>query len=129
MNINFRINFLKVLSGFTLVGIFINILSLLLVFIFLNLLNTPLIITYIGIYLGTLILSFILNSVLVFKSGLSLTNGVKYLIVYLSGMLFGALLLWYFKKTLEFENYILGYLVLPFTTAWNFSFSYLILKR
>jgi hypothetical protein len=43
-------------------------------------------------------------------------------------MLMGTLLLWIFKNTIPLENYILGYLVLPFTMAWNFAFSYKILK-
>jgi putative flippase GtrA len=128
MHFNFKLNFVKLLGGFSLVGLVTTLLSLLLIYIFLKLLQTPLIVTYIGIYLVTILLSFILNSVFVFKSGLSLNNGYKYLAVYISGMLLGSILLWLFKKILPFENYILGYIVLPFTMIWNFALSYKLLK-
>jgi putative flippase GtrA len=128
MHFNLKSDFVRLIGGFSLVGLVTTLLSLALIFIFLKLLQTPLILTYIGIYVATIVLSFILNSVLVFKSGLSFENGIRYLFVYLSGMLLGTLLLWVFKKTIPLENYLLGYLVLPFTMAWNFAFSYKILK-
>lgn len=128
MNIKYSVNFIKLLGYFSLVGVVSTLLSILLIYIFLKLLQTPLIVTYIGIYLGTILLSFILNSVFVFKSDLTFNKGMKYLIVYISGMLLGTILLWMFKRMLPFDNYILGYLVLPFTTAWNFTFSFKLLN-
>lgn len=76
----------------------------------------------------TILLSFLLNSVFVFKSGLSFSNSIKYMIIYISGMLLGVLLLWILKKITPFENYILGYLAIPFTMVWNFSLSYKLFK-
>jgi putative flippase GtrA len=128
MHSNLLNRLIKLFVGFSFVGLFTTLLSLALMFFFLKVLHTPLIITYIGIYFATILMSFLLNSRLVFKSNLSFANGIKYFIVYISGMLMGTLLLWLFKKILPFENYILGFLVLPFTMIWNFVFSYVILK-
>lgn len=128
MNTNSKPNLVKLLGGFSFVGILTTIISLALIFIFLKIFQTPLIITYAGIYIATIFISFAMNSIMVFKSSLTLGKGIKYLLVYLSGMLLGVIVLWGFKKTLPFENYILGYLVIPFTMAWNFILSYRILK-
>jgi dTDP-4-amino-4,6-dideoxygalactose transaminase/putative flippase GtrA len=127
-SINLNANFIKLLGGFSLIGLFTTLLSLGLIYVFLKQLQTPLIVTYIGIYMVTIIISFILNSVFVFKSSLSLNKGLKYLVIYLGGMLLGTVLLLIFKKILKFDNYILGYIVLPFTMAWNFALSYKLLK-
>jgi len=128
MLINLKKDLIKIFGGFSLIGIVTTLISLALIFIFLKLLQTPLIATYIGIYMVTILLSYFLNSILVFKSNLTFVNGIKYLAVYLSGMLVGTLILWVFKRTIPLENYILGYLVLPFTMAWNFAFTYNLLK-
>ncbi len=128
MRTNLNKKFIKLLGGFSVVGITTTLLSLALIYILLKLMHTPLIVTYIGIYVSTILISFILNSVFVFESGLSFDNVFKYFLVYLSGMLLGTLLLWLFKKVIPVENYILGYTVLPFTMLWNFVFSFKLLK-
>jgi putative flippase GtrA len=128
MNFDFKVDILKLLGGFSLVGIVTTVISLALIFVFLKLFHTPLIITYIGIYIATICLSFALNSLFVFRSEITIGKGIKYLAIYLSGMLLGTLLLWGLKKSLPFENYILGYMVIPFTMIWNFVFSYKVLK-
>lgn len=128
MHTKINSHLLKLIGGFSVVGLLSTLVSLALLFVCLKQLKTPLIITYIGIYVSTTILSFVLNSIFVFRSGFSFNNGFKYLFVYLSGMLLATFLLWLFKKTILFENYILGYLVLPFTMLWNFALSYKILK-
>jgi putative flippase GtrA len=128
MIFNLNKHIFKLLGGFSVIGLITTLISLLMIFVFLKILKTPLIVTYVSIYTASILLSFILNSVFVFKSILSIKNGVKYFLIYFSGMLLGTLLLWVFKKIIPLENYILGYLVLPFTMVWNFSFSFLLLK-
>lgn len=128
MRISVNNNIIKLFGSFSFVGLVTTLVSVALIFIFLKLLHTPLFVTYIGIYLATIVFSFLLNSIFVFKSDLSFGNGLKYFIVYLSGMLIGTLALWIDNKILPFENYFLGYLVLPFTTIWNFILSNKILK-
>jgi putative flippase GtrA len=127
MRINL-INFIRLLSGFSAVGMISSLLSLLLIYIFLKLFRTPLFATYISIYIVTILLSYIINSIFVFKSSLSMKKGIKYSMIYLTGMLLGTFLLWIFKKITLFENYILGYLTLPFTMVWNFALSYKLFK-
>jgi putative flippase GtrA len=128
MIFNLNKHIFKLLGGFSVIGLITTLISLLMIFVFLKILKTPLIVTYVSIYTASILLSFILNSVFVFKSILSIKNGVKYFLIYFSRMLLGTLLLWVFKKIIPLENYILGYLVLPFTMVWNFSFSFLLLK-
>ncbi len=128
MLLKFNKHIFKLLGGFSVIGLITTLLSLLMIFVFLKIVQTPLIITYVCIYTASILLSFILNSVFVFKSNLSVKNGLKYFLIYFSGMLLGTLLLWVFKKIIPLENYILGYLVLPFTMVWNFSFSFILLK-
>jgi putative flippase GtrA len=128
MLLKFNKHIFKLLGGFSVIGLITTLLSLLMIFVFLKIVQTPLIITYVCIYTASILLSFILNSVFVFKSNISVKNGLKYFLIYFSGMLLGTLLLWVFKKIIPLENYILGYLVLPFTMVWNFSFSFILLK-
>lgn len=125
-----RTNFIifKLLGGFSIVGVITTLISLVAIYVFLKVFQTPLIETYIIIYVVSIILSFLLNSLFVFKSSLSFNNGIKYSMVYFSGMMLGTMLLWVFEQILPYENYIIGYLVLPFTMVWNFILSYKILK-
>ena len=129
MHINIKDDIVKLFCGFSAVGLVTTLLSLALINIFLKLMHMPLITAYIGIYLITLALSFVMNSIFVFKSSLSYKNGIKYLAIYLSGLFLGTLLLWILKETIPLENYILAYLVLPFTMTWNFALSYILLKQ
>jgi putative flippase GtrA len=128
MHINRNMNFIKLLSGFSIVGLVSTVISLALIYVFLKIMQTPLLATYVIIYISTIFLSFLLNSVLVFKTGLSIDNVIRYFIVYLSGMLLGIILLWLFKKIIPVENYIIGYAVIPFTMIWNFVLSFKLLK-
>lgn len=120
--------FRKVL-GFSSVGVFTTLLSLSLTYVFLELIKTPLIPTYVCIYFSTILISYFMNSRLVFKSGKSFKKLVLYYGVYLSGMLLGVLVLKIYEGCLPFKNYILSYLVIPFTMTWNFILSALVLKN
>jgi putative flippase GtrA len=115
-------------AGFSLVGIITTVLSMVLLFVSLKILQTPLIATYISIYILTIFLSFYLNSKIVFKTNISLRNGYLYFIIYASGLALGALLLLVFKKLLPYENWILSYMIIPFTLTSNFILSYKVLK-
>lgn len=115
--------------GFSTVGVFITLLSLSLTFIFLELIKTPLILTYACIYFVTILVSYFLNSRLVFKSGKSFRKLMLYFGVYISGMLLGVLVLKFYEQNLNFKNYVLSYLVIPFTMSWNFILSSLVLKK
>lgn len=117
-----------IFAGFSGVGVITTLISLAAIYVFLGLFQTPLILTYAIIYFVTILLSYFLNALLVFKSPLAMKKGIKYFLIYLSGMLIGIIVLWLLKKTLSYDAYILAYLVLPITMMWNFVLSFYLFK-
>lgn len=128
MNFLFSRKIATIFAGFSGVGVVTTLISLGAIYVFLEILQTPLILTYAIIYLTTIFLSYFLNSLLVFKSPLAMKKGIKYFLIYLSGMIVGIVVLELLKKTLPYDSYILAYLVLPVTMAWNFLFSFKLFK-
>jgi putative flippase GtrA len=128
MNFLFSRKIATVFAGFSGVGVVTTLISLGAIYVFLEILQTPLILTYAIIYFLTILLSYFLNSLLVFKSPLAMKKGIKYFLIYLSGMLIGIVVLWLLKKTLSYDAYILAYLVLPVTMMWNFVLSFYLFK-
>jgi len=114
---------LGVFAKFFKVGVFITLLSMSLTFIFLKIIGTPLIITYVILYTSMIFLSFLLNSKYTFKSSRSFKRLLLYYASYGISMLLGVGLLALFKATLPFENWILAYMVIPFTMTSNFTLS------
>ena len=117
-----------VFAGFSMVGVITTLISLGAIYLFLEILQTPLILTYSIIYFLTILLSYFLNSVLVFKTPLGMEKGFKYFLIYLSGMVIGILVLWLLDQILDYDSYILAYLVLPVTMMWNFLMSYFLFQ-
>lgn len=128
MNILLNRKIATIFAGFSGVGVITTLISLGAIYLFLEILQTPLILTYSLIYFLTIILSYFLNSLFVFKSPLAMKKGIKYFLIYLSGMLIGIVVLWLLKKTLSYDAYILAYLVLPVTMMWNFVCSFYLFK-
>jgi putative flippase GtrA len=128
MNILFSPKIVTVFAGFSGVGLITTLISLGAIYTFLEILQTPLILTYSIIYFLTILLSYFLNSLLVFKYPLAMKKGIKYFLIYLSGMVIGIVVLWLLKKNLSYDPYILAYLVLPITMMWNFVLSYYLFK-
>jgi putative flippase GtrA len=119
---------IKYLLGFSFVGAFCTLLTVILNYLFLKVLETPLYVTYFAVYILTILVSYYLNSRMVFKAGKSTLNLILYYAVYGSGMIFGFFVLKFYEKNLEFENHILTYLVIPVTTLWNFGMSSFLFK-
>lgn len=128
MNFLFSRKIATIFAGFSGVGVITTLISLGAIYVFLEILQSPLILTYSIIYFLTILLSYFLNSLFVFKSPLAMKKGIKYFLIYLSGMLIGIVVLWLLKKTLSYDSYILAYLVLPVTMMWNFILSYYLFK-
>jgi len=120
---------LKYFAGFVGVGGLVTLISLFSIYIFIELFQFPLFISYVAIYSGTILISYFLNSFFVFKSSLNVKKGIKYIGIYLSGMILGVAILWIFEKILPFDNYILAYAVIPVTMFWNFVLSYFLFKN
>ena len=122
-------NFLIRFSKFAKVGVFITLLSLALSFFFLKIIGTPLISTYVILYLCMILLSFLLNAKYTFQSSYNIKNLFLYYGSYGISMLLGILLLSIFRNILPFENWVLAYLVIPFTMTSNFLLSSYIFKN
>lgn len=114
---------------FAKVGAFVTVLSLALNYFFLKIIGTPLIPTYVILYLTMISFSFLLNSKYTFRAERSFKRLFLYYGSYGSSMLLGVGLLALFRALLPFENWILAYMVVPFTMTSNFILSSLIFKK
>ena len=113
--------FFKKISVFLGVGAIVTTLSLGTNFVLLKYYETPLFLTYTCVYAFSIMLSFILNSSFTFKTVIKVVNMIRYYAIYVSGLLLGIVLMKFFTTILDFENWIYPFLVLPFTTIWNFT--------
>lgn len=127
-----KFDFKKILYRFlkfAKVGVFVTILSLGLSYFFLKIIGTPLILTYICLNIVMISLSFFLNSKYTFKAKRSYKKLLMYYASYGTSMLLGVGLLSIFRVIFPFENWILAYMVVPFTMTSNFLLSSLIFKN
>ncbi|WP_394804427.1 GtrA family protein [Portibacter lacus] len=102
-------------------GAVVTSLSLSTNFVLLKYFETPLFLTYICVYAFSIMLSFLLNSTFTFKTVIKVKNMITYYSIYITGLILGVLIMKLFTHFLSFENYIYPFLVLPFTTIWNFT--------
>ena len=121
MTLNAKYIFFKKISTFLGVGGIVTTLSLGSNFILLKYFHTPLFLTYICVYAFSIMLSFILNSTFTFKTVIKVKNMIKYYVIYVTGLLLGVLIMTLFTTLFNFENWVYPFLVLPFTTVWNFT--------
>ena len=122
-------NAVKRFSKFAGVGVIVTLTTMGLNYIFLEIIGTSLVPTYVLIYLAMIYLSFLLNSFFTFKAKRSLKKLFLYYGSYGISLLLGVFLLSFFKKTFPFENWILAYMVIPFTMTSNFLLSSLIFRK
>ncbi|MDD2228677.1 MAG: GtrA family protein [Candidatus Cloacimonetes bacterium] len=114
---------IKAFMRFIGVGGFVTLLSMLLLYVCLQVFHTPLQLTYILTYLVTVFLSYTLNRLFTFQSSYSHGTMLRYFMVYISGMLLGMLLLYIFRKVFTFPNWVISYMVIPFTLLNNYFWS------
>ncbi len=105
------------------VGVVVNLLSMLILYVCLELYHTPLQLTYMLTYITTILLSYTLNRIFTFSSSHSSKQMLQYFAVYLSGMLLGMGMLYVFRVLLPFPNWLLSYMVIPFTLIYNYHWS------
>lgn len=108
---------------FSMVGVFSTLLSLTMSVSLLKYFNTPLVPTYLFVYLSTLLLSYYLNSILTFKSSISLKKGSQYFMVYIFSMLIGTILYVLIPKWIILPNWYYPFLILPCTASLNYFLS------
>lgn len=107
-------------AGFSVVGIIVTLLSCLLIYVFVGIFQLNVYTSYLVIYFATILLSYYLNGRFVFNVGLSSSDFVRYLFVYVSGMMIGVLCIWVYTKVIPLPHWILAYLAIPVTVMWNF---------
>lgn len=113
-------------SRFLIVGGSVTVLSLLLSYVFLKVLEAPLIITYVLIYVATIFISYQLNARFTFQAGRTLRSLFLFYGSYIFTLGFGTALLALLRKVLDFENWVLVFMVVPVTTVMNYLLSVLI---
>lgn len=116
------------LYRFVIVGGFVTVLSLALAYVFLKWLNTPLIPTYVLLYASTILLSYFLNSSYTFKAGKDLRSLLLFYGSYILTLVCGTLALGLLRRYLKYENWVLAFMVVPFTMVVNFILSSFIFK-
>lgn len=113
---------------FSLIGLILNVGSILAGMFLLGVLKTPLYITYISLYIIVIGFSYILNAKYTFKANLNRKTAIFYYINYGVSFILSLIILKIFRDTLDWENYIIGILPMPFAVLWNFTVSYFVFK-
>ncbi len=112
--------FVQKFAKFSAIGSIVTPLSMGTSFVLLKFYETPLYLTYVSVYSISILLSFYLNSRFTFKSEMKMKNLLRYYSIYLTGMIWGVILISIFKYFTNFENWVYPFLALPFTMSWNF---------
>ena len=120
---------LKKIAGFSIVGVISTLCSMLLMYIFHDIFKWHYQVSYVASYIIPLFLSFVLNSIFVFKSHKSTRNLVVYFSIYLSSMVTGMILLGILRASIPLSETILSYMILPVTMCQNFTLSHFLLKK
>lgn len=110
-------------AGFSVVGVVVTLVSMLLIFIFNEVLCWNSIVSYLISYALSILLSYFLNTAYVWKKEISIMAILRYFCIYLASMVLGAVLLWGLEYIFPSMNKtILSYCVIPFTMLWNYLF-------
>jgi len=82
-------------------------------YILLNIFLLPLYPVHICVYTGGGIISYVLNSKFTFDEKLSTRTAVRYLVMYLMGLIFGLVLLYVLNLILPYSDFVLVLIVIP----------------
>lgn len=120
-----RINLIKKILGFSIVGINVTLLSIVFLFLFLSLLKMNLYIGYILSYFLSISISYLLNSFFVFKTQKkTLKQVLAYFIIYIVSMFIGLIFLYILKSLIpNGDKFLLSLMIIPITFLWNFFFA------
>jgi putative flippase GtrA len=117
------------LIGFSIVGVVVTIFSMVLLYVFNDVIKMNAYVAYMLAYALSIALSYYLNARKVYKTKSSGRKIVLYFIVYVSSMALGVGLLHMFLLVFpDWNRTLLSYMVIPFTTLYNFIFVSWILK-
>ena len=116
------------LFKFSLIGLSLNTGSIIVGMFLLGVLKTPLYPTYISLYIIVVGISYILNAKFTFNAVPNRNAVSLYYMNYFFSFLLSILLLNFFRENLDWENYIIGVLPMPFVVIWNFTLTHFIFK-
>lgn len=123
---NAKLNaFITQFSKFGSVSVLTTIFGISANYILLEILHLPLYPVYISVFLVGVLISYLLNARFTFKEKTNIKDGAKYYISYLIGLVVGLILLYIFDQTLEYSDFILTILVIPF----RFIITFVLIKK
>lgn len=106
--------YFKQLSKFGSVGVLTTTFGIICNYILLEMMSLPLYPVYVAVFLIGVFLSYLLNSHYTFKQTTNLKDGARYYASYIIGMLVGLALLYIFDHTLQYSDFLLTLIVIPF---------------
>lgn len=115
--------FIRRILGFSVVGFITSFFSMFLTFLGNEIFYLNVFLTYILSYLVSILFSYFLNTCVVFKKKIKFKGLLMYYGVYISSMILGLGILKIYDYCLPTWNKtLISYMVIPFTTLFNFFF-------
>jgi putative flippase GtrA len=111
------------------VGVVMLIFSTTMFYLCFEVLDLPLYATYIGLYLIAIYISYVLNAKYTFQAERSKSDLVKYYIVYLLGMSFGLLILYFLSQSTSFSKFHMTLIQIVPRTIFTFILTKLIIYK
>lgn len=117
--------FIAQISKFGSVGVLTTAFGIFSNYVLLERWHLPLYPVYISVFLVGVFISYLLNARFTFKEKTNIKDGTKYYVSYLIGLGVGLILLYIFDQTLQYSDFILTILVIPF----RFIITFVLVKK
>lgn len=117
-------------GGFSAIGVGNTLLSFLLIWFMNEVMLVNYMVSYVVSYVATVCLAYVANALLVYRLRLSVADGLRFFLCYLSGMAVGSVLLYLIKWLWpEGRATWISFGVVCITLVWNFCFVNFILSK
>jgi len=116
--------FFKRFFSFSIIGLSLTVSTIIISTLCLAILKTELYLTYFLMYTSSIVTSYLLNAKYTYKARKGFSSFLMFVMNYGVSFLLGLLLLKLFRTTLDYPNFIIGLLPIPFQFIWNFIFSH-----
>ena len=110
-------------AGFSIVGIAMTLVSILLIYVFTELLQFSAQVSYSLAYIISIGLSYFLNGKYVFKASMGIYPYFIYYGIYVTGMGLGLIIIWGLKQLSFWPEFLISLSPVPLTMIWSFSFN------
>ena len=125
-----KTKFVQQLMGFSVVGVVVTLFSMLLMYLFNEWVGINVFVTYVFVYILSILLSYVLNNYFVFKAKNSVKAIGLYYVIYILSLFLGLAILKLYSFFLpSWNETLISYMVIPFTTLFNFIFVSKILTK